>query len=88
MAIEEVIAEDGYIRENRMRIPYGRNGIELWTPSIGDGLSDKTCTTYQGVPTFMPYEEQGDKEGNYCEERYLECGFVDHAVVAGPKVYM
>jgi hypothetical protein len=69
MAIKEVVAEGGYIRENRMRIPYGRNGIELWTSSISAGPIDKTYTIYQGVPTCMPYEEQGDKEDNYCEEK-------------------
>lgn len=36
---------------------------------------------YEGVPTSMPYEEQGDKEDNSCEEKYPECGFVGHAVM-------
>ena len=42
MTIEEVVAEDGYIRENGIRIPYGRNGIELWTLSISAGPNNKT----------------------------------------------
>jgi hypothetical protein len=29
----------------------------------------------------VPYEEQGDKEDNTCEEKYPESEFVGHAVI-------